>query len=267
MSNTSAKKIKIGAILSYLGIALSILSALLYSPWMLKKIGDSDYGLYTLASSLINMFLIDFGISSAVSRFVSKYNAEGKQEQVNNLLGIVYKFFILISAIISIILILIFCFVEQIYAALTPEEIVKFKVVYIISASYSVLAFPFSATLNGIMNSYEKFIQMKLCDVLHKLTTVGMIVSALLCGYGLYALVAAHAVSNLLFFLIKWIIIKRTTPVKVNMRCFDKGLFKEIFSFSIWVMLNSICSRLIMNITPSILGITVGTLAITVFGF
>ena len=66
MSVSSNKQIKIGAILSYLGIGLSILSALIYSPWMLSKIGSSDYGLYTLASSLINLFLIDFGISETV---------------------------------------------------------------------------------------------------------------------------------------------------------------------------------------------------------
>ncbi len=267
MSVSTGKQLKIGAILSYLGIGLSILSALIYSPWMLSKIGKSDYGLYTLASSLINMFLIDFGISSAVSRFVSKYRAEGKQEEINNLLGVVYRLFIIISAIISVILIGVFFFIEQIYTALTPEEIEKFKIVYIISATYSVVAFPFSTTLNGIMNSYEKFIQLKLCDVLHKLTTVGMIVAALLLGYGLYALVAAHAVSNLLFFFIKWVIIRSTTPAKANMRCFDKGLLKEIFSFSVWVMLNAICSRLIMNICPSILAITVSSAAITIFGF
>lgn len=267
MSKTSSKQIKIGALLSYLGIALSILSALIYSPWMLSKIGKSDYGLYTLASSLINIFLIDFGISSAVSRFVTKYNAEGKQEEINNLLGLVYKLFMLISLIASIILLVIYFCIEGIYVKLTPEEIERFKVVFIISATYSVVSFPFASTLNGIMTSYEKFIQLKLCDVLHKVTTVVMIVVALLLGYGLYALVAAHAVSNLLFFLIKWIIIKTSTPVKVNLKYFDKSMLKEVFSFSIWVMINAICSRLIMNLCPNILGVTAGTLAITVFGF
>lgn len=270
MSNAeikSNKQLKIGAVLSYLAIGINIISALIYSPWMLSKIGSGDYGLYTLATSLINMFLLDFGISSAVSRFVSKYIAEGKQEKVDQLLGVVFKLFMGIAVIISAALIVIYFFIDKIYLSLTPTELERFKVVYIISATYSIISFPFATTLNGIMTSYEKFIQMKSCDVANKVITVLLIVIALLAGYGLYALVAINAALNLICFLSKWIIIKKSTPVKVKIRFWDKGLLKEIFSFSVWVLINSICSRLIMNVCPNILGITSGTMAITIFGF
>lgn len=263
----SNRQIKVGAILSYLAIGINILSALLYSPWMLSQIGDGDYGLYTLAISLINMFLLDFGINSAVSRFASKYVAEGKQEKVDQLLGIVFKLFIVIAAIISIILIIVYFFLDEIYLSLSAVELQRFKIVYIISATYSVFSFPFATTVNGILTSYEKFIQMKLCDVGNKVLTVLLIVIALLEGYGLYALVTINAVLNVICFLVKWIIIKKLTPVKVKMTYWDKSMLKEIFSFSIWVLINSICSRLIMNVCPSILGVTAGTTAITIFSF
>ncbi len=263
----SGKQFKIGALLSYIAIFINIASALLYTPWMLDQIGSDNYGLYNLAVTLINMFMLDFGISSAVSRFVSKYLAEDNQEAVDRLLGVVYKLFIGISAIISVVLLVVYFFVDAIYVALTPEEIEKFKVVYVISALYSVVALPLNTTVNGILNSYERFIAVKLCDVLHKLVTVALIVFALFFGYGLYALVAINAVSNLLFLLIKLLIIKIKTPVKIDFSCRDMSLLKEIFSFSVWVIVNSICSRLIMNICPNILGITAGTVAITIFSF
>lgn len=263
----SDRQLKIGAALSYLAIGINIISALIYSPWMLSKIGSGDYGLYTLATSLINMFLIDFGISSAVSRFVSKYVAEGRQDKVDQLLGVVFKLFGGLSCGISVILIGIYFFIDQIYLALTPVELVRFKVVYIISAAFSVVSFPFSTTLNGILTSYEKFIQMKLCDVGNKVFTVLFIVIALLTGGGLYELVAINAALNLVCFAAKWIVIKTTTKVNVNLKCWDVGMLKEIFGFSMWVLINSICSRLIMNICPNILGITAGTMAITIFSF
>lgn len=263
----SNKQIKIGAVLSYLAIGINILSALIYSPWMLSQIGDGDYGLYTLAISLINMFLLDFGINSAVSRFASKYVAEGKQEKVDQLLGIVFKLFIVIAAIISIALIIVYFFIDEIYLSLSALELQRFKVVYIISATYSVLSFPFATTVNGILTSYEKFIQMKLCDVGNKIFTVFFIVIALLGGYGLYALVSINALMNVVCFALKWFIIKKSTPVKVQMTFWDRYMIKEIFGFSIWVLINSICSRLIMNVCPNILGITSGTTAITIFSF
>lgn len=267
LEEKSNKQLKTGAVLSYLAIGINIVSALIYSPWMLSKIGSGDYGLYSLASSLINMFLLDFGISSAVSRFVSKYVAEGKQEKVDQLLGVVFKLFMGIAAVISVVLIMIYFFIDQIYISLTPSELSRFKIVYIISATYSVVSFPFTTTLNGVLTSYEKFIQMKLCDVGNKIITVVLIVIVLSNGYGLYALVAINAALNLVCFFAKWIVIKKVTPVKLPIRFWDITLLKEIFSFSIWVLINSICSRLIMNICPNILGITSGTMAITIFSF
>ncbi len=83
MSLKSSQQIKYGAMLSYTGIVLYIIIGLLYTPWMIQCIGQADYGLYTLAYSIISLFLFDFGISSAVQRFIAKYVAEGSEDQVN----------------------------------------------------------------------------------------------------------------------------------------------------------------------------------------
>ena len=265
MSEKDVSYYKKGAIVSYITIFVNIAASLLYTPWMLSKIGDSNYGLYTLATTLINMFLIDFGLSSAVSRFVSKYNAEGDQDKVDNFLGMLYKLYAIIVGVVLIVLTVLFFFIDQIYVKLTPDEIDKFKIVYLIAGSYTVLSFPFLSTFNGILTSYEKYYQMKLCDLFHKLLTVALIVLALLCNLGLYALVAVNACTGAIVLLIKWILIKRGTKLRINLRYFDKSMLKEIFSFSIWVTVSSICSRLIFNITPSILAITVGSAAITMF--
>lgn len=267
--SSSGKQIKFGAVLSYMAIFINIVSALIYTPWMLSHIGESDYGLFTLAHSVITLFLLDFGISAAVTRFVSKYKAEGEQEKINQFLGVVYKLFIIISAIIFVVLFVLYFFLDNVYAGLTPQEIVKFKYVFIISGVFSVVSFPLSGTVNGILTSYEKFIPLKICDVLHKIINVALIVGAILLNQGLYAFVIITAGGNLLTLVIKFIIIKSLTPIKIRFRYFDKNLLREIFSFSIWILVNSICGRLIMNLCPNILGIipTAGTLAITIFSF
>ena len=261
------RQLKLGAIFSYLAITINIVSALIYSPWMLRQIGSGDYGLYALSCSLINIFMLDLGIGAAVSRFVSKYLAEDSQDKVNNLLGVIYKLFLGIASLISIILIIVYFYIDDIYLSLTSEELNKFKIVYLIVATFTVLSFPLSATLNGLMTSYEKFIEMKLCDLIHKIVVVILIVFVLLFGYGLYALVTINAIGNLLFLLVKFVIIKKTTPVSANFSYFEFSLIKEIFGFSIWVLVNTIMARLIINFTPSILGISAGTIQITLFSF
>lgn len=261
------KQIKIGALMSYFAIGFNMLAGLIYTPWMIEKIGQNNYGLYTLATSLITLFVIDFGMSSAVSRFVSKYKAEGDQQKVNNFLGVVYKLYLIIDAVVLLALIVVAFFIESIYSNLTPPEMETFKVLYVIVGLFSVASFPF-ITLNGILNSYEQFIGMKLADLFHKVFIIVAMVLALLLGQGVFALVTINAISGLLTIAIKLIIIRKKTAVRVNFRHRDKGMLKEIFSFSIWTTVASLAHRLIFNITPTIIAAVsaTGAVGVALFG-
>ena len=264
-NDNSINQIKIGAVISYLAIGVSLLSGLLYTPWMVKQIGLNDYGLYTLATSLISIFLIDFGISEAVSRFISKYNAEGDQKKVNDFLGLIYKLYILIDILILVLLIIVYFLFPVIYMELTPGEIEKFKIIYLITSTFSIVSLPF-ITLNGILTSYEKFKTLKLCDLINKLMVLTLMVIALLLGYKLYALVLVNVFAGLFIIGVKLLYINKRLPIKVNFKYWDKRLLKEVFGFSIWATVSTIANRFVFNITPSILGAVSGSSQIAIFG-
>lgn len=261
----SSKQLKFGAVLSYISIGLNILSGLLYTPWMIHSIGQENYGLYTLALSVITLFVFDFGLSAAVTRFIARYLAEGKQDKVNNILGLVYRLYIIIDVVLFFVLLSIFFFIPDIYLELTPDEMENFKVVYCMVAFYAILSFPF-IPINGILAAYECFIQMKICDILHKLIIVGCMTLCLILGYGLYALVMVNAVSGLVIIGFKLWSIKRFTFQKVNWSYFNKCELKEIASYSGWVTVIALAQRCIFNIAPTILGALSGSLAIAIFG-
>ena len=63
---------KAGAVLSYGAVAFNTVAGLIYTPWMISCIGADDYGLYTLAMSVVNFFVLDFGLGDSVSRFLWK---------------------------------------------------------------------------------------------------------------------------------------------------------------------------------------------------
>lgn len=264
-NDDSINQIKKGAIISYLAIGVSLLSGLLYTPWMVRQIGVNDYGLYTLATSLISIFLIDFGVGEAVSRFVSKYIAECNHKKINDFLGLIYKLYIFIDLLIFIVLFTIYFFIPNIYSELTSGEIEKFKVIYLIISAFSLISLPF-ITLNGILTSYEKFKTLKLCDLLNKVMILALMAVVLLLGYKLYALVLVNAFAGIFIIVIKLLYIHRFIPVKVNFKFWDKKLLKEVFGFSLWTTVATFANRFIFNITPSILGAVSGSSQIAIFG-
>lgn len=261
----SYKQIRYGAIMAYTGILVNILAGLIYTPWMINKIGQGNYGLYTLSVSLISLFVMDFGLGAAVTRFLSKYNSKGDQESINNLLGVVYKLFFLIDLVIAIALIIAYFFIEIMLKELTPVEIETLKGIYLITAGFSIVSFPF-LTLNGILTSYERFVFQKGCDLFNRILNLVLIVGALNLGYGIYTLVTINAITGLINIVIKLVVIKKVTPIKVNFWYRSKKVLKEILEFSIWSTVVTIAQRFIFNMMPSILGMFSGSSSIAVFG-
>lgn len=251
--------------MSYVAIVINIVTGLLYTPWMIHSIGRENFGLYTLAMSVISLFVFDFGLSSAVTRFIAMYLAEGRQDKADNCLGLVYRLYLIIDVVLFLILVGVFFFIPQIYKELSPDEIQKFEVVYCVAALYSVISFPF-IPVNGVLTAHEKFIQLKICDVAHKLIIVVAMSACLLMGGGLYSLVIVNAAAGVLTILFKLYCIRRYTPQSVSLHYSNKSEFREILGFSGWVTVIAVAQRCVFNLAPSILGALSGSTAIAILG-
>lgn len=258
-------QIKVGAIISYLALFLNIIIGLLYTPWMINSIGKSNYGLYTLAMSVISLFVFDFGLGSAITRFVSQYLAEDRQDKVDNLLGLVFKLYLIGDIIILISLSLIYFFLPFLYQGLTSSEMESFKIVYLIAALFCVISFPF-IPLNGIITSYEKFIQLKVCDLIHKFIIVGLMAGCLLMGGGLYSLVIVNSIAGIIIIFLKLSILGKTKLYAIQWKFWNKPLLKSVLNFSIWITVIQLAQRCIFNIAPSFLAVYANSTSITILG-
>lgn len=258
-------QIKAGAFLSYLTLGINILIGIIYTPWMIHSIGNANYGLFTLAMSVINIFVFDFGLSTSTTRFIARYLAEGRQDKADNCLGLVYRLYLCIDIFLMVIMLSVYFFIPFIYRELSPDEIEKFKVIYAIAAIYSVISFPF-IPVNGVLSAHEKFIQLKFCELFGKLFVVGSMTICLIFGYGLYSLVLANALSGILTICTKLFCILKYSRQKITWNYYDKAELKQILSYSGWVTVIALSQRCIFSLAPSILGIFSGSSAIAVLG-
>jgi len=253
-----------GALISYISIAFNILSGLLYTPWMIRTIGDDQYALYTLAISVINMFLIDFGLSSAISKFLSSYYAKGDYEEANRFMGIVYKILFVIAGIIAIVLTVFYFFIDNVYVRLNPNDLIVFKRLFVVVSLYSVISFPFSA-FNSVLMANERFIEVKLCGLLSRVLSVILIIICLVCQLGVYSLVLVHAFVNLGMIALKCRLVNTRTKQKTNLKVWDKSIANSLFSFSVWIALRGIAQRCIFTVMPTIIAMILGSKEITIF--
>lgn len=257
-------QIKSAVIISYIAIFFNIAAGLLYTPWMVSQIGVSDYGLYALIGAFLSYFLIDFGLGSAIARFIAKFRAEGKENEVNNLLGVTTRIYLIIDFIVLLVLLIVYFFLSDIFKELTQSETDKLRIIYVIAGFFSLMSFPFTP-VSGALIAYEKFVVLKLTDMLQKMLVIVFMVLALFMGYGLFALVLINGLVGFGVKLFNFLYLRKKTNVRINLSFFDKRLAKELFSFSSWIFVIGIAQRLMLNIVPTILGVFSGSTQIAIF--
>lgn len=257
-------KIRNSAIIGYITILTEIILGLIYTPWMLSVIGEDNYALYSLAISLMAFLMLDFGLSNSVTRFLANYRAEGSQEKANNFIGLVYKIYLLLDAVLCSALIVMYFNLNNIFSGLDAAHLSTFRVVFLMFGLFSMISFV-CIPIGGIMRAYENFVELKSCELLNKLFAIGTIALLLWRGsvngvsreYLLYSLVAANCIWNLFFIVIKLFVIQKRDPLKINWGYFNKSHFKEVFSFSIWITIIQFFERFFNLFTPTLLAIII----------
>ena len=74
MGQKKVNELKVGSIITYINLIISTIIPLLYTPIMLRILGQEEYGLYSLSNSVISyLTLLNFGFGTAIIRFISKF--------------------------------------------------------------------------------------------------------------------------------------------------------------------------------------------------
>lgn len=80
---TKNNQLKVGAILSYISMGLGYVISIIYTPIMLRLLGQSEYGLYNLVNSVVSYLgLLNFGFGSAYVRYYSRYKVKDDEENI-----------------------------------------------------------------------------------------------------------------------------------------------------------------------------------------
>lgn len=261
-----SKERKIGAILSYVIIVLNMIISILYTPILTSKLGQSEYGLYSLISTIISyLTVLDFGFGNAIIIYTSKYIAskeKEKEEKLHGMFLIIYSIIGIIAAIIATILTIN---VEYLFGqTMNIEEIKKAKILMRILTVNLALTFPLSI-FSSIITAYEKFVFSKILNLIRIILNPIIMIVLLNFGYKSIALVCLITILNLTTLIINAIYCKIKIKIKLRFGKIDMLLLREIMAYSVWIFLNSVMDKINWNIDQFVLGMVSGTVVVAVY--
>ena len=238
-------QLKAGIILNYINMGLGNLIPIFYTPIMLSLLGQSEYGLYKLSSSVTSyLSLISMGIGSAVTRYLIKAKMEKGQEEEERVLGLFMVIFQIIAGI-SLVVGIIFTFNLQIWYgnSLTLAELNRMKILVFIMVCNTALSFS-QSPYYSVVSSHEKFIFLQCINIVS--TCIGPLLNLLMlflvfASIGMAVTTLAVGVFCRMAYAVY---MKGTLKIRPRYHNLPLGMLGEIWKFSFWIFVSNVVGQL-----------------------
>ena len=225
------KEIKIGAILSYIIIVVNMLIGVLYTPILTEQLGQAEYGLYSLVTSVISyLTILDFGFGNAIIIYTTRYRNKNEKEKEQKLHGMFFIIYIIIGIIAGIISLILWLNVDKLFGnTMSIEELNKAKVLMGILTLNLIVTFPLSV-FTSIITSYEKFVFSKTLNLIRIILNPIIMLILLHFGIKSIGLVILTTVLNIGTLILNYIYCKTKLKIKLKFGKIDFKLLKEIMA-------------------------------------
>ncbi len=259
-------ELKVGAALSYLSIVVNIIVGLLYTPYMLRMLGQSEYGSYSLATSVIAyLTVLDFGFGNAIVRYTSKFRAEGKIKEQEEMFGMFLLLYIGL-ALFTIVAGMVLIFnVETLFSAkMTMIELERTRIMLWLMLFNLGFTLPMSIW-GSIMTANERFIFLRIVNIFRIVANPLVMVVLLSVGYKAITMVIITTFFNVVSLLVNYWYCYTHLHIRLRFTRFKWSFLKEVSIYSFWIFLNIIMDRIYWSSGQFVLGVYRGTVSVAIY--
>ena len=260
-------QLKAGAILTYVTLFLNSAIGLIYTPFLTLKLGQAEYGLYSLVASVVgSLTVLDFGFGNALIRYTAKLRAEKKEQKLKEMYGMFFIIFCGIALLALIIGMVVYFNTENIFSQnMTSEELGKMKIMLLLMVFNLCFTFVMSV-YRSIIVAYERFIFQKVINLIRIVLNPLVMVIFLLFGYKAITMVVLQTIFNVLTLLADYYYCKRKLNIQFVFGKFDSAFLKEVSLYSFWIFLNAIMDKIYWSLGQGVLGVYCGTKIVAIYG-
>jgi O-antigen/teichoic acid export membrane protein len=236
---------------NWFGLLVIGLMSFLITPFMIHRLGDFEFGIYTLAFSAVGYFdLLAQGIRSTLQRFVGRLSDTEDRDALNS----VFSTALFVTLVVGFAIILSFFGLSRILPSFFKLGSVQkqlFAWLVILLGLNLGVGFP-AALLGSYLCGLHRFDLYNLLSIIRQGLRTLLIFIVLLRGQGVIAVAICVLLSNIACVPLNWLMIRRVDPRAMIARKLVKlRTARELVGFSFWTLLNN-AGQLLRDSTDSI---------------
>lgn len=263
----SSYQISIGIVLSYMSTGINMLIQLLYTPIMIRLLGQSEYGVYTLVGSVVSYLgLFNLGFTGAYLRFYSINKSNKDNLGIARLNGMFLLVFMTVSVVALICGWTLSNYPREIFGdKLSQSEIQTAQILMRILVLNIALTLP-SGLFESIVSAHEKFIFQRLLSLLGVVFNPILCLPLLIMGFGSVVVVSITTLITIVKLLVNVLYCVGKLKIKICFSNLSIKLLREISQFSFFLFVNMIIDQINWSVDKYILGRVSGTESVAVYG-
>lgn len=259
-------QLKVGVILSYISRIITVVVGLIYTPIMIRLLGQNEYGLYNIAASTISYLgILNFGFGSAYMRFYSRYKVNEDHQKIAILNSMFLTIFSLLGIFVIIAGVILALNVDLIFKeTLSHQELHTAQTLILILVVNLSVSFP-AIIFNTYLQANEQFVFQNVFLILAQITTPLINLPILLAGYGSVGMVIGMVTINIILEVIIFIYCILKMEMHFLFKDFDRHLMLEMTIFSSYIFVNMVVEQINNNVDKTILGRFHGTIPVAIY--
>ena len=257
---------KLGSMLGYLYTICQAVISILYIPILLRGIGDSEYGLYQILSSIIAYFAaMEAPLSASLLRYYSFFKEDGNHLKMENTLAIGRRIFVVFSVIFLIVLIPVAFVFRKVYAtSLSPYELNEALLMFAIMIVNLII------NLNGYtyvaaITAHESFVFLKLSAIFSLILQPVLVIVVIRRVPYAFVIVLIGTISSFVLFWVRRYYSIHKLGVEIKYHEKDKNLIAGIVKLSLSVLFVAIADQIFWKTDQLILGAMYNTKTVSIY--
>ena len=233
----------VSALSNYAGRLVTLATWFFLTPYILGRLGDSDYGLYALIGSVTGYAaLLDFGMTTAVTRFVAESHARRQPEEAEAVVATALSLYTGLAVLVILVSVLLAPWISGLFHLSLGLQRTA-GVLIVVAGVGTAVSFP-GALPYAVLAGTQRFDLASILSIVGTLATGAGIWFALQAGYGLVGVIAVHPILTLLMVAPGVILVRRAIPgFRFGWRAARRALVRKVVSFSSVLFVINVASQ------------------------
>jgi len=250
---------------NWAGLALAMAIAFLMSPFLIRTLGDAQYGVWILMLSITGyMGLMDAGLKVSVVRFVAGHSATADSPALNETVSTALGLYVALAIIILAVAGLLSLVLDQTFEL--PEKTKSDARLVLIIAGATLAVTLVSSVFGGVLAGLQRYDISNAIGVCVSILGAFAIYAVVSQGHGIVGLATVHLFTQTILGILVWHASMRLRPgLRVGWRQVRLARVKQLYGYSAFVLLNSIAMLLLFRSGDLVTGFMLGAAAVTYF--